>query len=406
MGLNKQRQVVVTGIGVISSIGIGKRNFSDAIKEGKCGADNLDIIDSTNFETHIGCEVKNFHPKEWIFNLNAEEIGRASQFAIAASKLAIEDASMNTDVLKHHKLLVCIGTTEGEALSLNLFSEYWVKRGINNMPISLCANLSADKLSINVLKELNLIGEPISISTACAAGNYAIGYAYDLVANGNVDFALCGGAESISRKAFAGFTRLGTIAPKLCQPFDKNRKGILTGEGAGILLIETLESALKRNAPIYAEIIGYGLNCDATHPVAPNQQRIEECMKKAHKRAGIIPSDISYISAHGTGTIANDMTEIAAIKNVFGEHTPPVSSLKSLLGHAMGAASALSCISCILGIYESFLPPTINYITPDDKCQIDCVPNQYRKHDIFIAQNNAFAFGGNNAILLLKKYNP
>lgn len=405
MELNKQHRVVITGLGVISSIGIGKSNFSDAIKQSKCGASKLEIIDTTGFETHIGCEVKDFNPTSWVKNLDVEDVGRASQFAIAASRLAIEDASIDIDSLREFETLVSLGTTEGEALSLNQFSEQWVTREANNISPSLSIKLSADKISINVLKELKLVGEPITISTACAAGNYAIGYAYDQVACGNFKFALCGGAESISRKAFAGFTRLGTIAPEKCQPFDKNRKGILTGEGSGIIFIETLESAIARKATIYAEIIGYGLNCDATHPVAPNQQRIEECMIKAHQRAGINSSDINFISTHGTGTIANDMTEVAAIKNVFGNHTPPISSLKSLLGHAMGAASALSCIACTIGIFESFLPPTINYVTPDDKCNIDCVPNKYRKQEIFIAQNNAFAFGGNNAILLLKKYN-
>ena len=404
MELANQQRVLITGLGVISSIGIGKKDFSDAIKQSKCGASNLDIIDTTGFETHRGCEVKNFNPQSWINNLNIDGVGRASQFAIAASKLAISDAGLSLRTLRDSNAFICIGTTEGEALSLNQFSEQWVKKETKAISPSLSVKISADKISLNVLKELKIEGEPISISTACAAGNYAIGYAYDQVSKGNFQFALCGGAESISRKAFAGFTRLGTIAPEICQPFDKNRKGILTGEGSGILFIESLESALKRKATIYAEIIGYGLNCDATHPVAPNQERIEECMKKAHNRAGIQASDVSYISTHGTGTIANDMTEVAAIKNVFGDSIPPISSLKSLLGHAMGAASALSCISCALGIFDSFLPPTINYVTPDEKCNIDCVPNKYREQEVFIAQNNAFAFGGNNAILLLKKY--
>jgi 3-oxoacyl-[acyl-carrier-protein] synthase II len=215
---------------------------------------------------------------------------------------------------------------------------------------------------------------------------------------------LCGGADAMSRKSFSGFYRLGAIAPEVCQPFDRNRKGILTGEGAGMLLLESLESALQRGAPIHAEVLGYGLTCDANHPVAPDQKSIATCMRVAHQNAGIRPGDVDYISAHGTGTQANDQTETAAIREVFGSAPPPTSSIKSMLGHTMGAASALSSIACVLAMKEGFIPPTINHVEDDPNCLIDCVPNQARPADLRIVQNNAFAFFGNNAIVIYKRY--
>jgi 3-oxoacyl-[acyl-carrier-protein] synthase II len=225
-----------------------------------------------------------------------------------------------------------------------------------------------------------------------------------LIQLGEADYMLCGGADAMSRKSFSGFYRLGAIAPQACQPFDKNRKGILTGEGAGMLLLESLDSALGRGATIYGEVLGYGLTCDANHPVAPDKTSIANCIRLAHKNAGITPDDVDYISAHGTGTQANDLTETAAIREVFGSEPPPTSSIKSMLGHTMGAASALSTIACALAIKNGFMPPTINHDADDPNCPIDCVPNQARPADLRIVQNNAFAFFGNNAILILKRH--
>ena len=244
----------------------------------------------------------------------------------------------------------------------------------------------------------------MTIPTACSAGNYAIGYAYDSISLGDTDFMLCGGADSICRKTFAGFYRLGTIAPEVCQPFDKNRKGILTGEGAGILLLESLDSALARGAQIYAEVLGYGLTCDADHMVAPNRSSIARCIRLAHRNAGISASDVDYICAHGTGTVANDITESGAISEVFGSRKPPVSSIKSMIGHTMGAASALASIACAVGLKDGFIPPTVNHRETDPNCDLDCVPNQSRAADLRIVQNNGFAFGGNNAITVYSRY--
>jgi 3-oxoacyl-[acyl-carrier-protein] synthase II len=244
------------------------------------------------------------------------------------------------------------------------------------------------------------------VSTACAAGNYAIATAFDLIRLNRADVMIAGASDGISRIEYTGFNQFSAVAPEKCQPFDKNRKGMMLAEGAGMLVLESLENAVKRKAPIYAEIAGYGLSCDAHHMTNASVDGITECMRKAMREARISPEDVDYISAHGTGTLANDRAECAAIKEVFGAlyKKIPMSSIKSMLGHTMGAASALEAIVCALAAANNIIPPTINFETPDPECDIDCVPNDARKHTVNIALNNSYAFGGNNASLVLKKF--
>jgi 3-oxoacyl-[acyl-carrier-protein] synthase II len=247
-------------------------------------------------------------------------------------------------------------------------------------------------------------GPNLLVPNACGAGNYAIGYGYDLLRRGEADIAITGGAEGLSRVAFQGFQRLYAMAPEICSPFDKNRQGMLLGEGAGILILESLDKALERNAPIYAEVSGYGLSCDAFNMTIPNRVGIRKAMQKAIQNSGSTITDIDYISAHGTGTVQNDKEESGAIKEIFGEKRVPVSSIKSMLGHTMGAASALEAIACTLAIKDGMLPPTINFKTPDPDCDIDCVPNQARPLSFKKALNNGFAFGGNNCCVVFSKH--
>ena len=398
------RRVVVTGMGAVTSIGVGIDAFAGALRAGVSGASEITQIDTRGFASHRGCELKGFDATRWIKRLDRDDVGRSSQLAIAAARLAIEDAGVESGWLSERRCGVSVGTTEGESQELDQLTDIWIKQGPDRISASQLARASADLLSMSVSHELDLHGEALTISTACAAGNYAIGYAYDLIQLGETDYMLCGGADAMSRKSFSGFYRLGAIAPHACQPFDKNRKGILIGEGAGMLLLESLDSAQARGATIYSEVLGYGLTCDAVHPVAPDQKSIEHCMRLAHQNAGVTPGEITYISAHGTGTHANDITETAAIREVFGAVVPPTSSIKSMLGHTMGAASALSTIACALAITHGFIPPTINHEEDDPNCQIDCVPNRARPANLRIVQNNAFAAYGNNAILIMKRY--
>jgi len=261
-------------------------------------------------------------------------------------------------------------------------------------------------IAAQVAAKLCLKGKVLIIPTACAAGNYAIAYGMDLISFGRCDTVLAGGVDPFSRIAFTGFNRMFAAAPERCQPFDKNRKGMVVGEGAAVLVLESLECALDRNAKIYAEILGYGTSCDAHHMTIPSVDGISRVMQNALANACIRPSDVDYISAHGTGTPANDKTECSAIGRVFGNKakTVPVSSIKSMLGHTMGAASALEAISCVLAVDDGWIPPTINYETPDPECEVNCVPNQSIRASVDIALNNSFAFGGNNACVVFGKY--
>ncbi len=399
-------RVVITGIGVISSIGIGKDEFWKALTAGKSGISEVASFDTSAYPTHNGGEIKNFQPELFIDKRKVNTLGRASQLAIACAKISLSDSGLELENLDKERLGVLLGTTMGESGVFQTLNEAWVKKGESAINPRLISRSPANVLSSNVAIELKLRGPNYVIPTACAAGNYAIGYAYDLIRMGEADIVFSGGVDTFSKIAFTGFNRLFAIAPEICQPFDQNRKGMLVGEGAGIVVLETLEKALKRRANIYAEILGYGLSCDAYHMTAPEANGIASAIEKALQESNITIDDVDYISAHGTGTPANDKTECAALKKVFKDRLKeiPVSSIKSMLGHTMGAASAIEAIACCLALKHDLLPPTINYETPDPECDIDCVPNVSRQKKVDIALNNASAFGGNNASLVLKKF--
>ncbi|MDG4810810.1 beta-ketoacyl-[acyl-carrier-protein] synthase family protein [Micromonospora sp. WMMD1120] len=404
---NESHRVVLTGFGVISSIGVGAVDFADGLRQGRSGARPISAFDTTGFAHSIGCEVVGFDPAEWVHNLPVEQLGRASQFSTAAARMAVQDAGLPLDELRDARGLISVGTTDGESFDLERLVQNQLDGGDAGIDPRHARRIRAGRLSASVAQELRLVDvEAVTLSTACAAGNYAIGYGYDAVRTGEVDFALCGGADAMSRKTFAGFYRLGTIAPEMCQPFDKGRKGILTGEGSGMLMLERLSSARARGARIYAEVLGYGLNCDAYHQVAPNEESVARCMALALENAGVKPGQVDLISAHGTGTKANDVTESQAIRRVFGAEAPRTISMKSMLGHTMGAASALSAIGCALAIDQGFIPPTINHVETDPQCPIDCVPNEAVRADLRVVQNNGLAFGGNNAVVVLGKHQP
>jgi 3-oxoacyl-[acyl-carrier-protein] synthase II len=262
--------------------------------------------------------------------------------------------------------------------------------------------LPAGRLAFAVSEEIGAGGESVTLATACSASNYALAYGYDQVANGEADVVISGGADSVCRWAHAGFFRLGAVADGACAPFDAGRTGMITAEGGAMLVLESADSAAARGATAYAEILGYGLNCDARHMVAPEAASIAACMRLAHRNAGVSPEQIDYVCAHGTGTVANDVTEAEALFDAFAGRVPPVSSIKSMLGHTMGAASGFGAIACALAIARGFLPPTINWSQPDPAMAwLDPVPNTAREVPVRIAQNDGFAFGGNNAIVIL-----
>ncbi|WP_062214289.1 beta-ketoacyl synthase [Streptomyces sp. NBRC 109706] len=396
------RRVVITGLGVVSSIGMGVAQFQEGLRSGSSGAKPITVFDVEGFDYANGCEVVDFDPELWVRRLAVGELGRATQYSVAAARMAIDDAGVEVEDLRALPGMISIGTTDGESRDLDQLVETEINGSPEDLDPEIVRRVPAGRLSAAIAQELELTDvEAVTIPTACAAGNYAIGYGYDAVRSGEAEYALCGGADAMCRKTFSGFYRLGTIAPDRCQPFDVDRKGILTGEGAGVLVLESLDSALARGARIYAEVLGYGLNCDAYHQVAPNQESVGRCMELALENAGVKPDQVDLISAHGTGTKANDVTEASAIREVFGARPPRTISMKSMIGHTMGAASALSAIGCALAITNGFIPPTINHVTTDPECDVDCVPNHSIEADLKVVQNNGLAFGGNNAVVLL-----
>ena len=403
--IDARQRIAVTGIGVISSIGIGRDDFWNSLIAGRSGISEITSFDTTDFPTHYGGEVKGFQARDFI-GAKADKMGRASALAVACARQAVQDSKIDLKFIAAEKKGIALGTTMGESQVLEKINAAWFKQGEGAIDPSLISRLPANVLSAFVAEDLGLEGPNFVIPAACAAGNYAIGYACDLLKLGRAELMLAGGVDAFSKIAFTGFNRLLAVAPLKCQPFDKNRKGMLVGEGACIVALETLEHALARNADIYAEILGYGLSCDAHHMTAPYSEGIKEAIEKALKVCGLSPQDIDYFNAHGTGTPANDREECLAIKKVFAQRARqlPVSSIKSMLGHTMGAASAIEAACCCLSVKHDIIPPTINFETPDPECDIDCVPNVCRKTPVNIAINSASAFGGNNAALVLKKY--
>ncbi|RJO78945.1 beta-ketoacyl-[acyl-carrier-protein] synthase family protein [Nocardia panacis] len=399
------QRVVVTGLGVISSIGIGADEFAIGLREGRSGVSPISAFDTTGFARSLGCEVIGFDPNQWIERGDVEKIGRATQFSVAAARMAVRDAGLPLADLRDRRVQISIGTTDAESHDTDRLAADWVNGGPESLNPVLADRVSAARLSSAVAHELDLTNaEAVTLATACSAGNYAIGHGFDAIRVGDADIALCGGADAMCRKSFTIFYRLGTIAPDCVRPFDVDRQGILNGEGAGVLVLESLESALARGARIHSEVLGYGLNCDAHHPVSPDQSSIERCMRFALDDAGVMPEEVDLISAHGTGTKTNDVTESRAIRSVYADRPPRTISLKSMLGHTMGAASALAAIACSLAITERFIPPTINHRQTDPECEIDCVPNISVPADLHVVQNNGLAFGGNNATVMLGRY--
>ncbi|MEV6583958.1 beta-ketoacyl-[acyl-carrier-protein] synthase family protein [Streptomyces sp. NPDC051582] len=399
----RRRRVVITGMGVLSSIGNGVGPFTDALRAGRAGTDDITRFDTREFPHRRGHQVADFKPGDWVHNLPLEEVGPAAAFAIAATRMALTDAGLDaTELHKRRRGFIAVGTTDGGVPDLDGIVEAVLPGGLEDMPATLARRVPASQLSVHLARELGLRNvEAISIATACAAGNYAIGAGLDAVRSGEADYALVGGADVLCRKTLAGFTRLGLVAEDECRPFDTERDGLLLGEGAGMLLLEDADTARARGTRVYAEVMGYGLNCDAYHPVAPERESVGRCMRLALDDAGITPEDVDLVCAHGTGTKTNDITEVQAMHDVFGARPPRATAVKSMIGHTMGAASALGAVAGALAIHHGFVPPTANHRQTDPECPVDCTPNRSVEAEVRIVQNTALAFGGNNAVLVL-----
>ena len=392
-------RVVVTGLGPVSSVGIGSEDFWSALLAGTSGVSEVRSFDTAGYPSTLGGEIHGFNPAPYISSERLERYGRASQLAIVAAALALDDAALAAAEVAGRRSAVFMGTTMGECVVQERVVRDWAADPPRSPPGEEIRKMPDALLAMNVGRHLGLAARCAVFPTACAAGNYALAHGFDEIRSGRADIVLAGGADAFSRMAFMGFARMLSLAPDCCRPFDLNRKGIVVGEGAGVLVLESLAAARCRGAAVRAEMLGYGLSCDAHHMTIPHEDGVKAVMASALEHASVEPFRVSLVCAHGTGTRMNDLTEASAVHSLFGHVAGgvPVVSIKSMLGHTMGAASALEAIACVLALRDSVAPPTINFATPDEECPVDCIPNQARELELDVVLNNSFAFGGNNA---------
>lgn len=410
-----KKRIVITGMGIVSPIGLGLEPYTEALKNGVSGANHIGTFDVTNFTCKIAAHVKNFVPEDHLDRKKARRMAQFTQFGVTAAKMAVKDAGLDISQLDRSRVGVITGTGMGGLDIIEQEERVLLEKGPRRVSPFLIPMIITNMLPGEIAIEVGATGPNYSVSSACASANHAIGDAMRLLNYGDADVIIAGGAEAaITPLGLAGFCSLKALttrndAPeKASRPFDKNRDGFLMGEGAAILVLETLEHAQKRGAKIYAELVGYGASDDAYHMTAPHPeaQTAVQAMRMAIADAGISADEIDYVNAHGTSTDMNDKIETLAIKKVFGEraYKIPVSSTKSMTGHLLGAAGAAELIATIVSMNKGFIHPTINYETPDPECDLDYVPNTARMQQINCALSNSLGFGGHNAVLIVKRY--
>ncbi len=409
-----KRRVVITGAGVVSSLGFGLDQFWGSIKEGRNGISEITRIDVSEMSTKVGAEIKDFDPTQFIDKKEARRMDRYNQFAMAASKMAVENANLDLDSLNKDRCGVIVGSGIGGIETFEEQHSVLLSKGPGRVSPFFIPMMISNMASGRIAIQYGFMGFNECVVTACATSNNAIGDSFKVIQRGDADLMLTGGAEaSLTSISFAGFCNMGAMSKNpdpatASRPFDKDRDGFVMGEGAGVLVLEELEHALNRGANILAEVVGYGCTCDAYHITAPHPEGLGgiKSMQMAINDAGIKPEEVSYINAHGTSTPLNDPGEVNVVKTVFGSHAANVamSSTKSMTGHLLGAAGAIEAIVTAMAIHDSFLPPTINVQNQDPECDIDCVPNKGREGNIKYALSNALGFGGHNATICLKKY--
>ncbi|SMB94827.1 3-oxoacyl-[acyl-carrier-protein] synthase II [Thermanaeromonas toyohensis ToBE] len=409
-----RKRVVITGMGVISPIGNDKETFWRSLVEGKSGIGPITRFDASGLPTRFAAEVKDFDPTQVLERKDIKRMDRFSQYAVVATKMALQDAGLEVNKVGPERVGVVFATGIGGMETFEEQTRILLEKGPGKIspffvPMMI-ANMAAGQIAIHT----GARGPNFTVVNACAAGTNAVGEAFRVLQRGEAEVVITGGSEaSVTPLALAGFSAMKALstrneAPeKASRPFDRLRDGFVLGEGAGVLILETLDHALARGARIYAEVAGYGCTADAYHITAPDPegQGAAQAMALALADAGVQPGEVDYINAHGTSTDLNDRIETLAIKKVFGAHAYKlaISSNKSMIGHLLGAAGAVELIATTLTIYEGIIPPTINYEEPDPECDLDYVPNKARRQEVKVALSNSFGFGGHNATVLLKR---
>jgi len=407
------KRVVVTGVGAITPVGLDANESWASIKNGELGISNIKSFDASNLQVKIAAEVKGFDPELKLGKKDSRRLDRFSQFAVVAAMEAIEQSGIDLENEDTTRFSSIVGSGVGGIMTLSEQFDVLHEKGPDRISPFLIPMMLPDMASGNVSMKLGARGINYSPVTACATGTDAIGQAYDLIIKGDIDMAIAGGTEAaICPIAIAGFDSVKALSsvsdPKLaCRPFDKERDGFTLGEGAGVLFIESLDHAKSRNANILAEIIGYGASSDAHHITQPSigGEGAARAMNIAINNASINYSDVNYVNAHGTSTPLNDKFETLSMKTVFKEKAPDISisSTKSMTGHLLGAAGGVEAVFCVNSILDGIAPPTINYKTPDEDCDLDYTPNEARELDLNIAMSNNLGFGGHNASLIFRK---
>lgn len=410
-----KKRVVVTGLGVITAVGIGVDHFWKNIVNGVSGIDRITLMDTSNLEVKIGAEVKDFDPTEYMDRKEVKRADRFVHFAVAAAKMALADSGLEINASNAENIGVVIGSGIGGMKTFEEQARTCFEKGPKRVSPFFIPMMIPDMGSGFVSILTGAKGPNHTVVTACASGAHSIGDSLRIIQNGEAVAMITGGSEAaITQLSYAGFTSAGALStnnadPKgASRPFDLNRDGFVMGEGSGILILEELEHAKQRGAKIYAEVVGFGGSGDAYHMTSPDPEGdgAARAMRRAIADAGIKPEQISYINAHGTSTAANDKLETLAIKRVFGEaaYRIPVSSTKSMTGHLLGAAGGVEAIISVLALHHGIIPPTINYQTPDPECDLDYVPNKARRSELEYVLSNSLGFGGHNACLAFRKF--
>lgn len=400
-------RVVITGLGVISAAGHNAADFWDKVKNGQSSIGEITTIPTDTLTVRIGAEVAGFEPQEYFEKRQLGMLDRFSQFGLVAAREAVADSGISFEGEAGERSASIIGSGVGGQTTLD--ASYWAiyaEKKTRVHPFTV-PRLMINAATSHITMEHGIRGPAFSVASACSSANHAMGQAYLMVRSGMVDVAVTGGAEAtITVGTMKGWEALRVMASDTCRPFSKGRNGMVLGEGAAVFVFESLEKAKARGAKIYAEVAGHGLSSDAMDITLPDVGGAARAIAGALKDAKLNPEDVDYVNAHGTGTAANDVTETKALKQVFGDHasTLPISSTKSMIGHALGGAGALELAAVVLGMRDGIAPPTANYVERDPECDLDYIPNEPREMEINAAISNSFAFGGLNAVMALKKY--
>lgn len=409
-----KRKVVITGLGAVTPVGNDVDTFWNNIKNGVCGIDFIKAFDTENFKSKLAAEVKDFDADKILGRREARRLDRFSQFAMASAEEAVKDSGLDLDTMDKYRFGVLVGSGIGGIGTIEKEHSTLIEKGPNKIRPLFIPMIIGNMAAGNIAIKFGAKGICTTVVSACATGTNAIGEAYKIIEDGRADVMIAGGAEaSITPLSISGFISLTALSrssdPKRASiPFDRERGGFVMGEGSGIVIMESLEHAQNRKAHIYSQIVGYGSTCDAYHitSVAPDGEGPARAMEIAIEEAGIDKKEVSYINAHGTGTISNDKSETKAIKRVFGDLAKdiPVSSTKSMTGHLLGAAGAIEAIICVKSMGDNYLPPTIGYSEKDEECDLDYIPNKGRDVEVKYTMSNSLGFGGHNAVILLKKW--